>query len=192
MKKMIMMALVAIISMSAMAQDRPNREEMQARRAQAVEQQAERFAKDFDLKGDAKTNFVATYKAYQNELAEVQTQARQRQQGQGRDRNEQTDAKKLTNEQATQRLTEYFSRQEEQIAQQVKRLEIEKKYSAELAKNLTPQQLVTIFAQRNNNQRQGGQGQRQGGFGNGNRGGFGGPQGGGFGGPQGGGFGGDF
>lgn len=187
---MIMLALVAMISMSAMAQDRPNREEMQARRAQAVEQQAEKLAKDFDLKGDAKTNFVATYKAYQNELVEVQMQGRQRQQGQGRDRNEQTDAKKLTNEQATQRLTEYFSRQEEQIAQQVKRLEIEKKYAAELAKTLTPQQLVTVFAQRNNNnQRQGGQGQRQGGFGGGNRGGFGG-QGGGFGGPQGGGFGG--
>lgn len=180
MKKIMMMALVAMITLSATAQNRPSREEMQARRAEQIEKQADRLSKDFDLKGDAKTNFVATYKAYQDELASTMMQGRQRQTG--RERGEQADSKKLTSEQAQKQLEEYFSRQEEQIAQQQKRLEIEKKYCTELSKTLTPQQLVKIFGQRQGQQqqRQGGI-QRQGGFGGpqgGGRGGFGGGQGG--------------
>ena len=173
-------ALLFSVNNPATAQ-RPSQEDMQARRAQMVEQQAERLAKDLDLKGDQKTSFVDTYKAYQNELmAAVQGQrGQQRQEGQ-------QEKKKLSDEEAQKQLDEYFARQEAQIAQQQKRLEVERKYYAEFKKTLTPQQLVKVFRQRQGGQRQGG-GQRPGGFG--------GPQGGdrpgGFGG-NGGGMGGDF
>lgn len=177
-------ALLFSVNNTASAQ-RPNREDMQARRAEMVAQQAERLAKDLDLKGDQKTSFVATYKQYREELQSVQ----QGQQGQ-RPQQGQQERKKLTDEEAQKQLDEYFARQEQQIAQQQKRLEVERKYFDEFKKTLTPQQLVKVFRQRQM-QRQGGQRQ---GFG-GPQGGFGGNGGGmrqgGFGG-NGGGMGGDF
>ena len=178
MKRILLLSFVTIVSLSAMAQ-MPSEEEMQARRAEMIERQADRMAKDLDLKDEAKTNFVTTYKAYQTELMSTMQMRFNQNREQGERNN-----KKLTDEEATQQVSEYFKRQEEQITQQLQRLEIEKRYLAEFQKTLTPQQVAKIFTQR---QRQGGQGgQRQGGF---NRqGGFGGP-GGGFGGP-GGGFGG--
>lgn len=186
MKKIMILALVAMTGLSAFAQ-RPTQEEMQARRAEMIEKQADRLAKDMDLKGDAKTQFVATFKAYQQELASTQ-QNRRNAEPRG-ERGQQSDKKKLTDEEAQKQVQEYFDRQERQLAQQQARLEIEKKYLAEFQKTLTPQQLVKIFHQQRMQSRQGGQNFRQGGFG--------GPQGGnrqgGFGGGQpGGGFGGDF
>ncbi len=180
------MSLLFSVNNTASAQ-RFSQEEMEARRAQMVEQQAERMAKDLDLKGDAKTSFVALYKEYQNELMSTQ----QRQRGQQR-QDGQSDRKKLTDEEAQKQIDEYFARQESQIVQQQKRLEVEKKYYEEFKKTLTVQQLAKVFRQRQMMQRQGGQ--RPGGFG-GPQGGFGGNGGGmrqgGFGG-NGGGMGGDF
>ena len=96
------------------------------------------------------------------------------------------DKKELTDDEANARIQEQFTRQEEQIATLQKRLEIQKKYSAEFAKVLTPQQVLKVLTPQRNNQRgqQRGQenGQRQGGWQGGGRGGFGG----GFGGPGGG------
>jgi len=145
---LLSMALLFSVNNTATAQ-RPSQEEMQARRAQMVEQQAERLAKDLDLKGDQKTSFVATYKTYQNELmATMQGQRGQRQEGQ-------QEKKKLSDEEAHKQLDEYFARQESQIAQQQKRLEVERKYYAEFKNTLTPQQLVKVFRQRQGGQRQG-------------------------------------
>ena len=76
-----------------------------------------------------------------------------------------------------------------------KRLDIQKKYSAEFAKVLTPQQVLKVLTpqrgQGGRGQGQRGDGERRGNFEGGPRGGFGGGPRGGFGGP-GGGFGGGF
>jgi len=164
-------------------QGQRSEEERAAQRAEMIQRVAERTAKDFDLKGDAKESFITIFKAYQTEMFETNASGmRQRS-------NESDEKKDLTAEEANAKIQEQFTRQEEQIATMQKRLEIQKKYAAEFGKVLTPQQVLKVMTpQRNNNQRgQRGQGdgQRgQGGFGGG-RGGFGG----GFGGP-GGGFGG--
>lgn len=190
MKKLLVLSLVTIMSMSAMAQR--NQENMQARRAEMISTMADRVAKDLNLKDEAKTQFVATYKAYQEEL--FGTYQTGRNQGQ---RGERQNDKKLTDEEAQKQVEQYFERQEQQIKQQQARLEIEKKYLAEFQKTLTPQQVAKIFAQRQQmGMRQGGM---QGGRGFGGQGGMrpgggfggGGFGGGGFGGGQpGGGFGG--
>lgn len=169
-KTLIAMTLMAMTTMTAMAQ-RPSREDMQQRRTEMAGKQAERLAKDFELKDDAKTQFIATYKAYRAELQAAQPE---RQRMENRDGQE-VKTKKMTDEEAQKKVDEYFARQEQQISNQQKRLEVEKKFYAEFKKMLTPQQLAKVFtAQR---QRQGGQ-QRQGGFGGhggGRPGGFGGP-----------------
>lgn len=169
-KTLIAMTLMAMTTMTAMAQ-RPSREDMQQRRTEMAEKQAERLAKDFDLKDDAKTQFIATYKAYRAELQAAQPERQRPETNDGQE----VKKKKMTDEEAQKKVDEYFARQEQQIANQQKRLEVEKKFYAEFKKTLTPQQLAKVFtAQR---QRQGGQ-QRPGGFGGhggGRPGGFGGP-----------------
>ena len=175
---MMFVALVALFTLSAQAQ-RPNQEEMKERRAQMIAQQAEKLAKECDLKDEAKTQFVATYKAYQDELQSTQRNRQWQRNGQ-----QTAEKKKLSDEEAQKQVQDYFTRQEENIAQLQKRLEVEKKYLAEFQKTLTPQQLAKIFRQRQQNMggMQNGQrqyGPRQGGFGgpqgNSERGGFGGP-----------------
>lgn len=162
-----------IVSTQSMAQ-RPSDEEMQARRAEAVEKRADKLAKDFNLEGDAREAFINTYKAFQKDL-----------QGIRRDRQmqlrEDAEKKKISEEEAQKQLDEYFSRQEKQLQAQQQRLDIEKKYYAELSKTLTARQLVKIFGRQQGN-RPSGQ-QRPGGFS---------PQGGHGGGHPGGGFGGGF
>ena len=163
-------------TLNTLMAQRPSKEDMEARRGEMVEKRAEKLAKDFNLKGEEKDKFVATFKAYQKELMDSQIGSR----GQG----ERPDGekKKLSDEEAQKMLDECFTRQEKQIANMQTRLEIEKKYYAELQKTLTPQQLVRVFRQRNERQgqRPGGQhggyrGGPQGGFGGGHQGGFGGP-----------------
>ncbi|MBP5514443.1 MAG: hypothetical protein J6Y04_06675 [Bacteroidaceae bacterium] len=192
MKKILVLSLVTMMSLSAMAQR--SQENMQARRAEMISTMADRVAKDLNLKDDAKTQFVATYKAYQEEL--MGTYQIGRNQGQGQ-RGERQNDRKLSDEEAQKQVEQYFERQEQQIKQSQARLEIEKKYLAEFQKTLTPQQLAKVFTQRQQmGMRQGGQGGRnfggQGGMrpGGGFGGGFGGGGGGGFGGGGGGGFGG--
>ena len=184
MKKILVLSLVTMMSLSAMAQR--SQENMQARRAEMISTMADRVAKDLNLKDDAKTQFVATYKAYQEEL--MGTYQIGRNQGQGQ-RGERQNDRKLSDEEAQKQVEQYFERQEQQIKQSQARLEIEKKYLAEFQKTLTPQQLAKVFTQRQQmGMRQGGQGGRnfggQGGMrpGGGFGGGFGGGGGGGFGG----------
>lgn len=179
----MMMAALVLTGMSAVAQ-RPSQEDREARRAEMVQKQAERLAKDFSLKGDAKKSFMDTYVAYQQELQSLGQTNRQRP-----DRNAQagqnSQKKELSVEEATKQVDEYFSRQEQQVARQLQRLAVEKEYYAKFKETLTPQQLVKIFVQRE--QRQGG-GQQRGNFGPRDGGQNRGPRGGGFGGGPEGGF----
>lgn len=180
MKKLfIVSALTFLFVGNVCAQQGQRSEEDRAQmRAEMIKRVAERSAKDFDLKGDAKEAFMTTFTAYQTEMFQT-NQGGMRQRGQEAD-----EKKELSDEEANAKILEQFTRQEEQIATMQKRLEIQKKYSAEFAKILTPQQVLKVLTPQRNNQRNGqrgqGDGQRgPGGFGGG-RGGFGGP--GGFGG----------
>jgi len=177
-KSILMVALMLGISTATFAQDENKSEDRAKMRAEMVQKQAERLAKDFELKDDAKTSFIETFTKYQNELASGMENLRRSNNGEKSE-----EKKELTEEEATAKIQENFSRQETQIKAMQSRLETQKKYYAEFSKILTPQQLVKIFAQnRRDGQQRGGQrseGNRQGGnrggFGGGNRGGFGGP-----------------
>ncbi len=179
-KSMIVMATLAIVSVGMSAQEQPQRmseEEMASRRAEMVQKQAERMAKAIDLKDDAKTQIVADNNKYMEALMGARTGNRDGNRENAREERGEKKNKELTDEEATQRVEESFARQEEQIAQSQKALEISREYYAKFKETLTPQQLLKVFGQQRGGQnRQGGQGGPQGG-----------PMGGG---PRGGGFGG--
>lgn len=185
MKKVFFLLLLTFSAMVANAQ-RPqmSREDMEKMRAERVQKQAEKMAKDFELKDDAKANFIALYTEYNNALVAVQMEGRNHQ------RTQQEPKKKLSDEEAQKQVDEFFARQEQQVAQSQKRLDVMKTYRAEFQKILTPQQMAKVFTQQQ--QRQGqwqGQGGQRPNYGGGQRGG--GNYGGGFGGDRGG-FGGEF
>lgn len=186
MKKVIFFFAAAfMLSTSVMAQrQQMTQEQIAQRQAERIQQQTERMVKDLGLKDEAKTEFETVYKKYQQELFEVSSQDQRRQ------REEEKKADQMTNEECYQKIADYLTQQEKQIQQSQKRLEITKKYMAELMPMLTAQQMYKVFGQRQqgwngqNGQRnwngQGGQGGQggyrggQGGFGGGQRGGFGG------------------
>ncbi len=164
-------------------QGQRSEEERATQRAEMIQRVAERTAKDFKLKDEAKESFLTIYKAYQAEMFQTN-------QGSMRQRSAKDEEKKeLTDEEANAKILEQFTRQEEQIATLQKRLEIQKKYSEEFAKILTPQQVLKVLTPQRGQRGQRGQGDSQqrgqGGFGGG-RGGSGGGFGGGFGGGRGG------
>jgi len=182
MKNLFIVSAFLFLSVgSVYAQQGQRSEEERAQmRTEMIKRVAERSAKDFDLKGDSKDAFMKMYEEYQTEMFQT-NQGGMRQRGQ-----ENEEKKELSAEEANAKIQEQFTRQEEQIATMQKRLEIQKKYSVEFAKILTPQQVLKVLTPQRNNQRGGqqrnqGDGQRQGGWQGGGRGGFGGP-GGGFGG----------
>jgi len=182
-KSIFMVAMMLGISTATFAQEEKKSSEDRAKmRAEMVQKQAEHLAKDFELKDANKTAFIETFTSYQNELSSGMESLRRVNNG------EKPEGKKeLTEEEAKVQIQENFERQEKQIAAMQSRLETQKKYYAEFAKILTPQQLVKIFAQQRRSGQQGG-GQRGGGNNRqgGNRGGDrGGNRGGGFGGPGG-------
>lgn len=190
MRKTIVMAVVALMSCAALnAQERMSAEEREKAISERIEAAGTRLAKEFKLKDDAQKTFVETFTAYQKEMfATNQTQGVR-----GREQGEET--KELTDEEATAKIQENFTRQEQQIATMQKRLEVQKKYAEEFGKVLTPQQVLKVLTPqrgqggRGQGQRGQGNGERRGGFGEGGpRGGFGG----GFGGGPRGGFGGGF
>lgn len=186
MKKTLLMVAFALgMSGVMVAQDNDSQDRAKMR-AEMVQKNAERLAKDFELKGNAKSTFLSSFVAYQDELMSTMQFPQQREQASSE---ENADKKKeLTEAEATAKIQQSFERQEKQIEQMQKRLDIQKKYYAEFSKILTPQQMERIFNRqdRPRNFQRGQNGQR-GGFGGqgerGNRGGFGGPRG--FGGPGG-------
>ena len=189
MKKTILVAVLALVGVTAVcAQERMSDEERAKNIAERIEKSAERVAKEFGLKDEARTKFVSIYTDYQKEMF-----ATNQSRGQRFDQIERDEEKKLSDEEATAKIQENFERQEQQIATMQKRLEVQKKYAEEFAKVLTPQQVLKVLTPqrgqggREQLQRRGGDGERRGNFEGGPRGGFGGgPRGGGFGGPGGG------
>ena len=195
MKKTIIVAALALLSSVAVsAQERMSAEQREKAIAERIGSAADRMAKDFDLKDDAKKSFVETYTAYQKEMFATNQFQGQRLEQNGRD----DEKKEMTKEDAEARIKQNFERQEQQIATMQKRLEVQKKYAEEFGKVLTPQQVLKVLNPQRGQQggrdqmrRQGnGDNQRRGGFEGGPRGGGfgGGNRGGGFGGPGGGGF----
>lgn len=195
MKKTIIVAALALLSSVAVsAQERMSAEQREKAIAERIGSAADRMAKDFDLKEDAKKSFVETYTAYQKEMFATNQNQGQRLEQNGRD----DEKKEMTKEDAEARIKQNFERQEQQIATMQKRLEVQKKYAEEFGKVLTPQQVLKVLNPQRGQQggrdqmrRQGnGDNQRRGGFEGGPRGGGfgGGNRGGGFGGPGGGGF----
>lgn len=195
MKKTIIVAALALLSSVAVsAQERMSAGQREKAIAERIGNAADRMAKDFDLKDDAKKSFVETYTAYQKEMFATNQNQGQRLEQNGRD----DEKKELTKEEAEARIKQNFERQEQQIATMQKRLEVQKKYAEEFGKVLTPQQVLKVLNPQRGQQggrdqmrRQGnGDNQRRGGFEGGPRGGGfgGGNRGGGFGGPGGGGF----
>lgn len=185
MKKTIIVAALALLSSVAVsAQERMSVEQREKAIAERIGNAADRMAKDFDLKDDAKKSFVETYTAYQKEMFATNQNQGQRLEQNGRD----GEKKELTKEEAEARIKQNFERQEQQIATMQKRLEVQKKYAEEFGKVLTPKQVLKVLnpERRGNNREQGqqrgqGNGERRGGFGEGGpRGGFGGGPRGGF------------
>ncbi len=119
--------------------------------------QTERLMKDLELTDEQKAKFEPIYSNYQKELVAVYQNA-ERNNGSSNDTK-----KELTDAEATAQLQEVFTRQAEQIQQSQLRLDIQKKYCAELSGVLTPQQLLKVFSPRQNRTRQGANAYRQGG-----------------------------
>ena len=192
MKKTVIVAVLALMSYTMLnAQERMSEEERAKAIAERIDKSAERVAKDFALKDEAKKTFVSIYTEYQKEMfATNQLQGQRQNFG-----NREEENKELSEEEATAKIKENFDRQEQQIATMQKRLDVQKKYCEEFAKVLTPQQVLKVLTpqrgQGGRGQRGNDEGGRRGNFEGGPRGGFGGGPRGGFGGP-GGGFGGGF
>ena len=180
-KSIFLLAMVAMTFGAVNNTNAQNNNDREARRAEMQAHQTERLIKDLNLTDEQKPKFEEIYKRYQEELAGTRRGAQRDLQAE-RSRKE----KDLTEAEATEQLNEIFTRQAEQIQQQQLRLDIQRKYCAELSSMLTPQQLLQVFRPQQQNrqfgERQGGP--RNFGGGGGPRGGFGGP-GGGFGGPGG-------
>ena len=71
MKKTIFVAVLALLSCAAVsAQDRERMSDEDRAKAIAerIEKAADRMAKDFDLKDEAKATFISTYTNYQKEM----------------------------------------------------------------------------------------------------------------------------
>ena len=142
MKKTLLVAALALgLSSVAMAQENGSQDRAQMR-AEMVQKNAERLAKDFELKGDAKSTFLKDFVAYQNELmGTIQMPQRE----QGKEEAAADKKKELTEAEAKAKIQESFERQEKMVAQMQKRLDIQKKYYESFSKILTPQQMVRIF-----------------------------------------------
>ena len=92
------MAVLALIGSTALcAQERMSEEELQKAMAERIEKAAERMAKDFSLKDEAKNTFVATFVAYQKEMfATNQPRTQRSEQGEGATKPEDLSAEDAT------------------------------------------------------------------------------------------------
>ncbi len=133
-------------------------EERQKMQVERVRKQAERKADAMKLEGDKKSDFVATYLQYQNDLMNCYRKLMDKRQ---KPQNPEEEKKALTPEEAKARVDQFFEQQEMQVQAAQARLAVHKKYYAAFSKTLTPQQLAEVF-QNERRPMQMGQGQRQG------------------------------
>ena len=184
MKKNILAIAIAALTLGTLtvnAQDNKREE----RRAEKQGHMTERLVKDLKLTDEQKAKFTPIYKNYLNELAALRPERPQVDGQTGAsaqakpDKKDKKEKKELTDAEATAKLQEVFTRQEQQIQAMQQRLDIQKKYCKELSSVLTPKQLLRVFRsqQGRGNQQHGNRGHQGGNMG-GPRGGFGGPQGG--------------
>ena len=148
MKKFVLFFAAAIMTCSNMQAQRRqmSQEELEKMRTERVQRQTENMSKELKLEGEAKTAFETTYSKYLTELNEANPIETDR-----RNRDEETKAEKMTDEECYAKIKENLERQEKQIAQSQKRLEITKKYMAELLPTLSAQQLYKVFGERQRN-----------------------------------------
>ena len=100
MKKLFIVSALTFLFMgNVYAQQGQRTEEERAQmRAEMIKRVADRSAKDFDLKGDAKETFLTTFTAYQTEMFQT-NMGGMRQRGQEAD-----EKKELTDEEAVKQL----------------------------------------------------------------------------------------
>lgn len=172
MKKAIFLFVATMISCTVMAQ-RPQMtaEERAQRQAERMQQQTERVIKELGLAEDKKAEFETIYKQYQKELFETIGQ------NQNRQRDEDRRADQMSDEDCYKKIKDNLDQMEKQVEQSQKRLDITKKYMAQLMPLLNAQQLYKIFGQRQQNWG-GQQGQQRNWNGQGGQGGYGGQRGG--------------
>lgn len=141
MKKIILLGFYVIClvcSEIAMAQDGKDRKG-DMRREQMMEKRAERLADELELKGDARSEFLVTYKNYQQDLMlHRKTPPFPADLG-GKEESE------LTEEEAAERIKAEFDRKAQQIVDAYNTLEVDKKYYEVFSKTMSAKQLMKIF-----------------------------------------------
>ncbi len=134
-----------------------NNEERQKMQVERVKKMAERKADDMKLEGDKKSDFVAMYLQYQNDLMNAHRKLME-----NRQRSQNPEEKKtLTDEEAKAKVDQFFAQQEKQVQAAQARLAVHKKYYIAFSKTLTPQQLAEVFSEQRRPMQMG-PGQRQG------------------------------
>ena len=167
MKKVLVMMMLLVGGSTLMNAQERSAEDWEKIKVERVKKQAERKADELKLDGNAKADFIVVYSQYQNDLFSSARKA-----GFNNERGERNGAEKkeLTEAEAKEKIEKYFARQEKQIEMMKTRLAVQKKYYAEFAKTLTPQQLAKVFEEPNFQMMNGrGRQGRPGGFGPGMR-----------------------
>ena len=153
MKKIILWGFYAIClvcSETAMAQDGKDRKG-DMRREQMMEKRAERLADELELKGDARSEFLVTYKNYQQDLMSHRKTPPFPADLGGKKESE------LTEEEAAERIKTEFDRKAQQIVDAYNTLEVDKKYYEVFSKTMSAKQFMKIFVpERKMNARNGG------------------------------------
>ena len=146
--KAIFMAII-MVAATVGAQERNGQVDRESRRAEMTEKAAERFVKEFGLGGDAKKTFTDMYVQYQTEMRGNNKTVRPKAEERSKEGKKKTE---MTETEATEKLNELFSNQEKLIETMQARLAVQKKYSSEFAKVLTPQQVLKVLESQRNAQ----------------------------------------
>ena len=175
--------------LSANAQTENEMDKAPEKKGQMVEKRAEKLAEEFELKDGDKAKFVELFVAYKKELRETMPRPagdmkkhegkkpdmkkhEGKKPGDKKHDKKKSDDKKcdgkkspkkpmkpLTDEEATKMLEGKWAFEQKQLEMQQARLNIEKKYSKEFSKMLTPQQMLRVFMSPNNHHKPHMQGQ---------------------------------
>lgn len=141
MKKIILWGICAaclICSGTVLAQEGKDRKGVM-RREQMMEKRAEGLADELELKGDARSEFLVTYKNYQQDLA-AHRKASPFPAGLGGKKESE-----MTEEEAAERIKTEFDRKAQQIVDAYNTLEVDKKYYEVFSKTMSAKQLMKIF-----------------------------------------------
>ena len=141
MKKIVLWGMCAaclVGSGTAMAQGGKDRKG-DMRWEQMMEKRAERLADELDLNGDARSEFLVTYKNYQQDLMSHRKTPPFPADLGGKKESE------LTEEEAAERIKAEFDRKAQQIVDAYNTLEVDKKYYEVFSKTMSAKQLMKIF-----------------------------------------------